>query len=97
MQYHPSGRTRSALFIWCPGVARDIETAKQIAHRDFLGLLAMLQGTYRILEMRVLQAQESEWLREKYLECSILPLYAVFQKANKGGENAGNKGFGGKI
>jgi len=78
------------------GVARDIETAKQIAHRDFLGLLAMLQGTYRILEMRVLQAQESEWLREKIFGMQHIAAVRGIPKANKGGENAGNKGFGGK-
>lgn len=78
------------------GVAHDIETAKEIAHRDFLGLLAMLQGTYRVLEMRVLQAQESEWLREKIYGMQYIAAVRGIPKANRGGENAGNKGFGGK-
>lgn len=78
------------------GVAYDIETAKKIAHKDFLGLLSMLQGTYRVLEMRVLQAQESEWLREKMYGMEHIAAIRGIPKADKGGENAGNKGFGGK-
>lgn len=78
------------------GVGYDIETAKQIAHRDFLGLLSMLQGTYRVLEMRILQAQESEWLRQKMFGMQHITAVRGIPKANRGGENAGNKGFGGK-
>ena len=78
------------------GVAYDIDTAKEIAHRDFLGLLSMLQGTYRVLEMRVLQAQESEWLREKMYGMEHIAAVRGIPKASKGGENAGNKGFGGQ-
>ena len=78
------------------GVARDIETAKRIAHEDFLGLVAMLQGTYRVLEMRIVQAQESEWLREKMYSMDFITAIRGIPKAHPGGENAGNKGFGGK-
>lgn len=78
------------------GVGRDIETAKEIAHRDFLGLLSMLQGTYRVLEMRILQAQESEWLRGKMYGMEHITAIRGIPQANRGGENAGNKGFGGK-
>ena len=78
------------------GVAHDIETAKQIAHRDFQGLLGMLQGTYRVLELRILQAQEAEWLKEKMYSMDRITAVRGIPKASKGGENAGNKGFGGK-
>lgn len=78
------------------GVAYDIDAAKEIAHRDFLGFLSMLQGTYRVLEMRVLQAQESEWLREKMYGMEHIAAVRGIPKASKGGENAGNKGFGGQ-
>lgn len=78
------------------GVGQDIESAKEIAHRDFLGLLSMLQGTYRVLEIRVLQAQESEWLRGKMYGMEHITAVRGIPQAKHGGENAGNKGFGGK-
>lgn len=78
------------------GVANDIETAKQIAHHDFLGLIAMLQGTYRVLELRVIQAQESEWLKEKLYTMNHITAVRGIPKMARGGENAGNKGFGGE-
>ena len=66
------------------GVGRDIETAKEIAHRDFLGLLSMLQGTYRVLEMRILQAQESEWLRGKMYGMEHITAIRGIPQANRG-------------
>lgn len=78
------------------GVAHDLETAKRIAHDDYIGLCASLQGTYRVLHFQSLIAQESEWLREKMYSMDYLTMVRGIPKANKAGENAGNKGLGNK-
>lgn len=78
------------------GVADNIAKAKEIADNDFISLMASLQGTYRVLEMRVIQAQESEWLREKIFNMDFITIAKGIPKANKSGEDMGNKGIGGK-
>lgn len=50
------------------GVGRDIEEAKVAAHNDFLSFIGSLQGTYKVLELSKLTAEESEWLRKKCTE-----------------------------
>ena len=76
------------------GVSEDLDDAKQRAHEDFLRFIGMMQGTFRVLEMRCADAQESEWLREKMYNMDYLTVVRGIPKANKAGENAGNKGMG---
>lgn len=78
------------------GVADNIEDAKAKAHADYMGLIGMLQGTYRVMEMRSICAQESEWLREKMYGMEHLTVVRGIPKASKTGEDGGNKGMGGK-
>lgn len=47
------------------GVADTPEQAKITVDRDFIALCSALQGTYRVLEHRVLTYEELEWLHEK--------------------------------
>lgn len=78
------------------GVGATIDAAKEKAHADYFGLSGMLQGTYRVLEMRCICAQESEWLREKMFGMDYLTVVRGIPKAAKTGEDGGNKGMGGK-
>ena len=78
------------------GVADNIEDAKAKAHADYMGLIGMLQGTYRVMEIRSICAQESEWLREKMYGMEHLTVVRGIPKASKTGEDGGNKGMGGK-
>ena len=78
-------------------VCRDnIEDAKKKAHADYMGLSGMLQGTYRVMEMRCICAQESEWLREKMYGMEFLTAVRGIPKAAPTDEDGGNKGMGGK-
>lgn len=76
------------------GVSTDLEEAKRRAHNDFLGFIGMMQGTFRVLELKVVEAQETEWLREKMYNMDYLTVVRGIPKANKAGEDAGNKGIG---
>lgn len=76
------------------GVDYDLEEAKRKADSDFIGLAAVLQGTYRVLHCRIVQAQETEWLRKKMYDMEYLTMVRGIPKASKAGENAGNKGMG---
>ena len=78
------------------GISKSLEEAKQIAETDFHALKATLQGTFRLLQMRVCYAAESEWLREKIYGMDYLTMVRGIPKANKAGENGGNRGIGGK-
>ena len=78
------------------GIGRTIDEAKNKAHGDYLGLVGMMQGTYRVLEMRCLQAQEAEWLREKMYGMEFLTVVRGIPQAARTGEDGGNKGLGGK-
>jgi len=78
------------------GVGSTIEEAKEIAHRDFIGLMASMQGSFRVLELRVINAEETEWLREKMFNMNYMTVVRGIPKANAGGEDAGSKGIGGK-
>lgn len=78
------------------GVAKDLNDAKKRADSDFIGLCALLQGTYRVLHFRVLNAQETEWLREKMYGMEYLTMVRGIPKASKTGEDAGTKGVGNK-
>ena len=76
------------------GVADNIDDAIEIADNDFAGLVGTLQGTYKVLHTRIINCQESEWLRQKLFDMNYLTMVRGLPKANKTGENAGNKGFG---
>lgn len=77
------------------GVSDSLEEAKAKAHSDFLGFIGMMQGTFRVLEMKNVEAQETEWLREKMYNMDYLTVVRGIPKANKAGEDAGNRGMGG--
>jgi len=77
------------------GVATTLDGAKEKCQRAFVGLSACLQGTYRVLEMRVINAQETEWLREKLYKMEYTSVVRGIPKASKTGEDIGNKGMGG--
>ena len=78
------------------GVADNIEDAKKQADNDFIGLTRSLQGSFRVLEMKNINAEETEWLREKMFNMEYMTVVRGVPKANKGGEDMGNKGIGGK-
>lgn len=77
------------------GVASTINKAKEKAKHGFLGFVGSMQGTFRVLEMRCANAEETEWLREKMYNMDYLTVVRGIPKANKAGEDAGNKGMGG--
>lgn len=77
------------------GVSKDLEEAKKICHNDFLGFIGMMQGTFRVLELKNVEAQETEWLREKMYNMDYLTMTRGIPFANKAGEDAGNRGMGG--
>ncbi len=76
------------------GVSEDLEEAKKKAHNDFLGFVGMMQGTFRVLEMKIVEAIETEWLREKMYNMDYLTMVRGIPKASKSGENMGNRGIG---
>lgn len=77
------------------GVAKTLDEAKEQCRQAFIGMIATLQGTYRVLEMRVLNAQETDWLREKLYNMEYTTVVRGIPKASKTGEDMGNKGIGG--
>ena len=76
------------------GVAETEEQAKHIADNDFVGLTAILQGTYRVLEHRMITYQELEWLREKMFSMRNMVVVRGIPKAKNGGVDGGDKGMG---
>ena len=77
------------------GRAPTIEDAKKIADHNFAALVAVMQAQFRVLELSVLKAEESEWLREKMYNMDYMTVIRGIPKASKTGEDAGNKGMGG--
>ena len=77
------------------GVAKTLDEAKEQCRKGFIGLVATMQGTYRVLEMRVINAQETDWLREKLYNMEYTTVVRGIPKASKTGEDMGNKGIGG--
>ena len=78
------------------GRATDIERAKEIADHDFRILVNTLQAQFRVIELRAIMAEESEWLREKLYGMNYMTVIRGIPRANKSGEDAGNKGMGSK-
>lgn len=77
------------------GASKNLQEAKDRAESDFLGFIGMMQGTFRVLEMKCAEAQETEWLREKMYGMDYLTAVRGIPKASKAGEDAGNRGMGG--
>lgn len=77
------------------GVSKTLDGAKEKARKAFVGLSACLQGTYRVLETRVINAQETEWLRDKLYKMEYTSVVRGIPKASRTGEDLGNKGMGG--
>lgn len=78
------------------GVDLNLDRAKKKAHDNFTGFIAAMQGTYRVLELKCIEAKETEWLREKMYNMDYLTMVRGIPHANKAGEDAGNKGIGNK-
>ena len=78
------------------GVAKTEERAKYIADNDFVALSSILQGTYRVLEHRILTYDELEWLTEKMYMMDKMTVLRGIPQAKDGGVDAGNKGMGNK-
>lgn len=77
------------------GVADTIEEAKKRADRDFKGFIGAMQGTFRVLHIRPMTAEEAEWLRSKMNKMEYMTAVRGIPKASDAGEDAGNKGMGG--
>lgn len=78
------------------GVSDSLEEAQKQADLAYKGFTSAMQGTFRVLEMKCIKAQEAEWLREKMYSMEYLSVVRGIPKAQEGGEDAGNKGMGGK-
>lgn len=78
------------------GVGHSIDEAMRIATGDFNGLKSIIQGTYRVMEARAINEQEMEWLHDKLYSMDHGFVLRGIPKASHSGEDAGNKGMGGK-
>ena len=77
------------------GVSDSIEEAMRIADLDMKGFLGGMMGTFRVLHMQEITAQEGRWLQEKMQKMKYLAAVRGIPKANTSGEDMGNKGMGG--
>ena len=75
--------------------ARTLEEAKRKARKDFLGFVYTMQGEFGVLEMRIINAEEAEWLRDHMYTMDYMTVVRGIPKANRSGVDAGNKGIGG--
>ena len=80
------------------GVGNDIEEAKENAHKDFLGFIGTIQGTYRVLELSMLTSEEGEWLLEKmYGMKYITAVRGIPKSHNEGVDISKGKGNSGSL
>ncbi len=77
------------------GVSDDIDDAKKRADLDFNGFIRSMMGTFRVLHMRNITAEEGNWLQEKMRGMKFMTAVRGIPKANTEGEDVGNKGLGG--
>ena len=77
------------------GVAEEIGEAKRICDADYNGFIAAMMGTFRVLHMRTVTAEEGAWLSEKMRSMKFMTAVRGIPKANTSGEDMGNKGIGG--
>lgn len=78
------------------GIADTFEEAVRRAESDYIGLINSLEGTFRTLHLRHINAEEAEWLRAKMFSMSYLTVVKGIPNAKTTGEDMGNKGIGGK-
>ena len=78
------------------GIADTFEEAARRAENDYIGLVNSLEGTFRTLHLRHINAEEAEWLRAKMFSMSYLTVVKGIPNAKTTGEDMGNKGIGGK-
>ena len=77
------------------GVSDNIDDAKQRADSDFRGFIGSMMGTFRVLHMHSITAEEGAWLGEKMRTMRFMTAVRGIPKANTSGEDMGNKGVGG--
>ena len=77
------------------GVSTEIAEAKRICDADYNGFIASMMGTFRVLHMRGVTAEEGAWLSEKMRSMKFMTAVRGIPKANTSGEDMGNKGIGG--
>lgn len=88
--------TEGLLYLYgIQGVANTIEEAKKICREDYEGFVRSMMGTFRVLHLRNVSADEAAWLHEKMRGMKYLTAVRGIPKASKSGEDAGNKGIGG--
>ena len=78
------------------GRASNMDDARTIADHDYKVLVNTLQAQFRVIELRAIMAEESEWLRSKLYGMNHMTVIRGIPKANKAGEDIGNKGVGNK-
>lgn len=89
--------TIGLLFLYgIQGVSDNIETAKDIASDGFNGLIAAIQGTYKVMEMEIPKQEESEWLREKMFSMDYITAVRGIPKASNGGVDISKKAVDGR-
>lgn len=67
------------------GIADNIDDAKKEADRAYIGLIGMLQATYRVMEMSHINHDESEWLKEKMYGMENITVVRGIPKAHNEG------------
>lgn len=77
------------------GVSDNIDDAKSRADSDFRGFIGSMMGTFRVLHMHSITAEEGAWLGEKMRTMRFMTAVRGIPKANTAGEDMGNKGVGG--
>ena len=75
------------------GVADTEEKAKYIADHDFIALSSVLQGTYRVLEYRILTYDELEWLTEKMYKMDKLTVIRGIPRRRTAAWTAAQRGW----
>ena len=77
------------------GVSDNIDDAKKRADADFHGFIGAMMGTFRVLHLKEITAEEGAWLGEKMRSMKFMTSVRGIPKAPSAGEDAGNKGMGG--
>ena len=77
------------------GVSDNIDEAKRRADMDYNGFVGSMMGTFRVLHMRTVTAEEGAWIEAKMRSMKFMTAVRGIPKANTEGEDIGNKGMGG--
>lgn len=78
------------------GTGYTIDDAKRAAKNSYVGFTHAMQGTYRVLEMRTINAQEAEWLREKMYNMEYMTAIRGIPKYRDAAADMGVKSVTGK-